>query len=97
MGFFTRLNALGFSATIEGLSPLQLSNDDEYQVAVGNPDDLVSSVVTSCVNTAIGKYLNGLKYGYSQFFASFLDLLANRLPLYSSSIKARASCLSIVY
>ena len=97
MGFFTRLNALGFSATIEGLSPLQLSNDDEYQVAVGNPDDLVSSVVTSCVNTAIGKYLNGLKYEYSQFSAYCLNWLANHLPLYSSSIKAKASGLYIVY
>ena len=66
MDFFTRLNALGFSTAIEGLSSLQLSNNNEYQVAVGNPDDLVASVVTSCVNTAIGKFLNGPKYEYSQ-------------------------------
>ena len=73
MGCFTRLNALGFSSAIEGLSPLQLSNDNEYQVAVVKPNDLVASVVTSYVNTAIGKYLNGPKYEYSQFSASCLN------------------------
>ena len=56
MSFFNRLNAFGFSSAIEGLNPLQMSDDNDYQVAVGNPNDLVASVVTSCANTAIGKY-----------------------------------------